>query len=180
MKKIAILIGSLRKESYNRALFEAFKKQAPAGLSFEEVSIDLPLLNTDLEDNFPEAATAFKEKVEHADGILIISPEYNRSIPGVLKNALDWGSRPGTTGKNSFNGKKAAIVGATMGGLGTAQMQQHLRSILVYFDMQVMGQPEFYLSGVQDKLQVDGTVTDEKTKSFIDTYLGTFEKFVTS
>ncbi|MEK7613424.1 MAG: NADPH-dependent FMN reductase [Patescibacteria group bacterium] len=177
MKTVAVLVGSLRKESFNRSLFEAFKKYAPADLHFQEVSLTMPLYNADVEERgIPEEVQRAKEIIDRADGVLIVTPEYNRSLPGVLKNAIDWTSRPG--GKSSWKGKRVAGAGATNGSLGTAPAQQHLRSILVYLDTRVMGQPEFYLSGVKEKIDTDGTVRDVPTKERVEKFLASFLAFL--
>lgn len=177
-KDVAVLIGSLRTDSYNRALFEACKKHAPEGLALREVPIALPLFNEDDEANFPQEATAFKEELERADGVLIISPEYNRSIPGGLKNAIDWASRKGGTGQASFNGKKVATAGATPGSLGTAVMQHHLRSVLLHLGAEVMGIPEFHFGKAGDRVDVGGVLKEEKDVEFVKKFLAAFGDFL--
>ncbi|XKT74569.1 MAG: NADPH-dependent FMN reductase [Patescibacteria group bacterium UBA2163] len=178
MKDVVVLIGSLRKDSYNRALFEACKKHAPEGMALREVPIMLPLFNEDAEADFPQEATAFKEELERADGILIISPEYNRSIPGGLKNAIDWVSRTGGTGQASFKGKKIAVAGATPGSIGTAVMQHHLRSVLLHLGAEVMGIPEFHFGKARDRVDVDGTLKEEKDVAFVQKFLSAFGDFL--
>src|SRR4029453_18463879 len=131
MSKIAVIVGSLRRDSINRKLAEALAKLAGPKLEFTYVRIDdLPLFNQDLEPNPPAAVTRIKGQIESADGVLVVTPEYNRSIPGVLKNAIDWASRP--YGKNSFNGKPTAAIGASGGAIGTAAGPPHLRTLLTY------------------------------------------------
>lgn len=177
MKTIAVLVGSLRKDSYNRMLYEAFKKYAPNNIAFREVPIEFPLYNADVEAlGIPDAVRQSKDIVEASDGVLIITPEYNRSVPGVLKNAIDWLSRP--DGGSSWKGKKVASAGTTTGSLGTAPAQQHLRSILVYLDTHIMGQPEFYLPFGPDKLSPDGTVADDKTRARVEKFLAAFATFL--
>lgn len=172
--KIVCIIGSLRDLSYNRAVFNTLKDVAPDGVQFVEAPIgDLPLFNTDKEADLPKAVQEFKQAFEGADGILIISPEYNRSLPGVLKNAIDWGSRPNDGGV--FKGVPAASMGATPGRLGTAPSQMHLKGILAYLGTKQMGRPEFYLDHVDQKVSEDGaTITDEKTREYMKEYLETF------
>ncbi|MBW8836218.1 MAG: NAD(P)H-dependent oxidoreductase, partial [Burkholderia sp.] len=138
---IAVVVGSLRRESFNRQLAQAVISLAPPDFTFEFIDIgSLPLYSQEYDADFPEVARQLKQRVEAADGLLFVTPEYNRSIPGVLKNAIDWASRP--YGKNSFNGKPTAGIGASGGAIGTAAAQQHLRSILVYLNVTLMGQPE--------------------------------------
>ncbi len=157
-KKIIAISGSLKKNSYNTALLNEIKTFVP---DLEIISIgDLPLFNEDLEANFPAAATALKQKIEAADAVIFATPEYNRSIPGVLKNAIDWASRP--WGKNSFAGKQVLVIGASMGPIGTAVAQYDLKKVMLYLDAHVIGQPEFYLGTVQDKIK-DGKIVDQHT-----------------
>lgn len=144
MTQIAVITGSLRKESINRRYVDEIEKLLPEGVSFVHADIDLPLYNTDLESDFPASAQNLKDVVAAADGVLFVTPEYNRSFPGVLKNAIDWASRP--WGTNSFDGKPAAIVGVS-GALATTQAQQQLRNVLVYLNTKLMGQPEMYING---------------------------------
>ena len=147
-KHIGILIGSLRKESLNKKLAQAFIKTAPNTLSFHIIDISsLPLYNEDLETPvFPESVIAFQKDLLKADLLLFITPEYNRSFSGVLKNALDWASRPlNPAAKSPLFGKKAAIAGVSTGSVGTAVAQSHLRSVLQVLGMQLIFQPEFYL-----------------------------------
>lgn len=139
---IAVFVGSLRKDSINRRLARSMEALAPEGTEFVYANMDLPLYNQDLEEDFPDEVTRDKELVERADGVLFVTPENNRSYTAVIKNAIDWCSRP--WGKNSFAGKPAAIAGATPGALGTTQAQQALRNVLLFLDMKVMGQPEMY------------------------------------
>ncbi len=161
-KKIIAISGSLRKNSYNTTLLNEIKTFVP---DLEIVTIgDLPLFNEDLEANFPPAATALKQKIEAADAIIFATPEYNRSIPGALKNALDWASRP--WGKNSFAGKQVLVIGASMGPIGTAVAQYDLKKVMLYLDAHVIGQPEFYLGTAQDKIK-DGKIVDDNTKNHL-------------
>ncbi len=142
--QIAVIVGSLRKDSFNRKLAAAIVRLAPPEFSFAEVSIgDLPLYNQDDDENPAAGVLKMKEMLRNADGLLIVTPEYNRSIPGVLKNALDHGSRP--PGQSIWAGKPAGIIGISPGNGGTAMAQQHLRNVLSFLDVEVMRQPEAYL-----------------------------------
>ena len=177
MSKIAVIVGSLRRESINRKLAEALAKLAGPKLEFTYVKIDdLPLFSQDLEPNPPAAVTRIKSQIEAADGVLIVTPEYNRSIPGVLKNAIDWASRP--YGKNSFNGKPTAGIGTSGGAIGTAAAQQHLRSILAYLNVVLMGQPEAYIQFKQGLVDDQHNVTDESVRKFLQSYVDTFTAWV--
>ena len=141
---IAIIVGSLRRDSINRKLAEALTRLAPAEFNFEIVDIGaLPLYNQDEEAHPQPTVTLFKQQVSAARGLLFVTPEYNRSIPGVLKNALDQGSRP--YGQSVWAGKPAGVLGASIGAIGSALAQQHLRNILAYLDVPTLGQPEMFL-----------------------------------
>jgi chromate reductase len=177
MSKIAVIVGSLRRESINRKLAEALAKLAMPRAEYTLLKIDdLPLFNQDLEPSPPASVTRFKAEIEAADGVLIVTPEYNRSIPGVLKNAIDWASRP--YGKNSFNGKPTAAIGTAMGAIGTAAAQQHLRSILAYLNVTLMGQPEGYIQFKQGLIDDKGDVTDESVRKFLQSYVDAFTVWV--
>lgn len=166
MKKIIAISGSLRKDSYNTHLLKAAQEQSPEGMEITIVDIsNLPFFNQDLEQNFPSEAQAFKDSIEAADGVIFATPEYNRSMPGVLKNAIDWASRP--WGKNSFAKKPVLILGATPAPTGTAMGQQHLKSVLTYLDMYIIGQPEFYLGSAHEKFDASGALTDQSTKEHL-------------
>jgi len=168
---IVALSGSLRKGSYNTMLVKALAKLAPAGMQIEIVEIgNLPLYNEDDEAVFPAAAQELKNKIGAADGVIIATPEYNRSIPGVLKNAIDWISRP--YGQNSFAGKAALIMGVTVGKIGTAVAQSHLKQIMVYLDTRVVGQPELYLGPAQELFDEEGNLTHDSTKELLVKALG--------
>jgi chromate reductase len=163
---ILALSGSIRKDSYNTHLIEACKELAPAGTTITLAPIDqLPLFNADLEESFPAEATALKKAIEAADGIIIATPEFNRSIPGVLKNAIDWVSRP--WGHNSFAGKPVLTMGVSVGRLGAAVAQSHLRQILLYLDAQVIGQPEIYVGPASTVFDASGVLTDQGTKDLL-------------
>jgi chromate reductase len=175
MAKIAVLVGSLRKDSFNLQLAHNIERLAPEGTEFVYGNLNLPLFNQDMEANdFPAEATALKEVVESADGVLFVTPEYNRSFSGVLKNAIDWASRP--WGRSSFAGKPAAIVGASMGALGTTQAQAALRNVLLFLDMKVMGQPEVYFNAIGG-FDEEGKLA-AASEDFIKSFSETFVKFV--
>ena len=164
--KIIAFSGSLRKTSFNTMLLHNVKILAPAEMEIDIVSIgDFPLYSSDDESSFPPVVQAVKDKIEAADGIFIATPEYNRSLPGVLKNAIDWISRP--YGKNSFARKSVLVAGVSSGKIGTAVAQSHLREILVYLDADVIGQPELYLGPAQSVFDEDGTITDETIKTIL-------------
>jgi chromate reductase len=170
------IVGSLRKGSYNRSLMNAVKAAAPTGVTLEILEIgDIPPFDQDDETTkYPAQAQALKEKIVAADGVIIVTPEYCRSVPGVLKNVLDWTTRP--YGTSPWTGKHVATMGATDGALGTAVSQSHLRQILVYLNTRVMGQPEFYLGGVSKKLDANGVLVDPGTKEFIAKFWEAFLK----
>ena len=148
--RIAVIVGSLRKDSFNRKLASAIVKLAPADFSFKQVRIDdLPLYNQDDDANQAESVKRMKGEIAAAQGLLFVTPEYNRSIPGVLKNAIDHGSRP--YGKSAWTGKPAGVMGASPGATGTAMAQQHLRNVLVTLDVPTLCQPEVFIQ-VKDGL----------------------------
>jgi chromate reductase, NAD(P)H dehydrogenase (quinone) len=177
MSKIAVIVGSLRRDSINRKLAEALAGLAKPKDQYAFSRIDdLPLFSQDLEPSPPAAVTRLKREIEAADGVLIVTPEYNRSIPGVLKNAIDWASRP--YGKNSFNGKPTAGIGTSMGSVGTAAAQQHLRSIFAYLNVKLMGQPEGYITFKQGLVDDAGNVTDEGAREFLQGYVDAFAAWI--
>lgn len=178
MTKIAVVVGSLRKDSFNKKLAQALAKLAAGKLDFQFVEIgDLPLFNQDLEANVPASVTKFKSEIESADGVLFVTPEYNRSIPAALKNALDWGSRP--YGKSSWSGKPAAIGGTSQGGIATAVAQSHLKSVVGgYLAMPMLGQPELYFQWKDGLIADDGSVTNEDTKKFLQGFVDKFADWV--
>ena len=159
---IAVVVGSLRKESVNRQLAQALIKLAPAELSLKLLDVDLPLFNQDKESDPPESVRQFKAAIQAADGVVFVTPEYNRSIPGVLKNALDQGSRP--YGKSVWTGKPAGLLGASIGAYGSAMAQQHLRNVLAFLDMPTMAQPEGFFQIGDDFLDTDAQVNAASRK----------------
>lgn len=164
--KIAGLCGSLRSGSYNRAALDAALELAPEGVQIRVAEIgELPLYNEDLrKDGYPPTVETFREALRWADAFLFVTPEYNYSIPGVLKNAIDWGSRPP---EQPFAGKAAAVMGASMGLLGTARAQYHLRQMGVFLELQFVNRPEVMIGQVASKVDADGKLTDPATREFI-------------
>lgn len=175
MTKIAVFVGSLQQNSINKKLAQNLERLAPEGIEFEYVDLNLPLFNQDLEGDFPVEAKKVKDQVEAADGVLFVTPEYNRSIPGVLKNAIDWASRP--WGHNSFDSKPVCIVGATISPVGTAVAQSDLRHIAGYLNTRLMGQPELYLALAGNKFNDDGTIVAE-SEELLKTYIDSFNAWV--
>jgi chromate reductase, NAD(P)H dehydrogenase (quinone) len=155
--RIAVIVGSLRKDSFNRRLGSALAKLAPPDFSFRPVRIDdLPLYNQDDDARPPQAVRRLKAQIGAAHGLLFITPEYNRSIPGVLKNAIDHASRP--YGQSAWAGKPAALLGVSVGAIGTAVAQQHLRAILAYLDVPTLGQPEVFLQLTDELFDATGNI----------------------
>jgi chromate reductase, NAD(P)H dehydrogenase (quinone) len=169
MEKIITILGfagSLRKDSYNKSLLRAALELVPAGAKLEIVDLEgIPLFNQDLENQPSEKLKEFKIKIRSADAILIAAPEYNYSIPGVLKNAIDCASRP--YGDNAFDGKPVAIMGASVGMLGSARAQYHLRQSCVFLNMHPINQPEMMVPFAQDKFDKEGKLIDQKTREKI-------------
>jgi chromate reductase len=158
--------GSLRKGSYNKALLRAAAELVPAQASLEIFDLnDIPIFNQDLESSIPEAVARFKKKIRAADALLIATPEHNFSVPGVLKNAIDWASRPHAD--NSFEGKPVAIISASTGMLGGARAQYHLRQTFVFLNMYPVNKPEIFVSFAGQKFDSEGRLTDGKTRELI-------------
>ena len=175
---VGYLIGSLSQKSINRKLAEALVRLAPKELAFSEIPIkDLPLYNYDFDKDFPAPAQAFKDQVGALDAVLFVTPEYNRSIPGALKNAIDWASRP--YGQNSFARKPSAVIGTSPGKIGTAIAQQHLRSILGYCNSPQMNSPEAYIQFEKGMIDDEGKVTVASTEKFLRDYMQEFCNFIT-
>ncbi|MGP5045245.1 NADPH-dependent FMN reductase [Glutamicibacter ardleyensis] len=174
---IGYFVGSLATKSINRTLSKALIKLAPENLSFTEIPIkDLPLYSYDYDEDFPAVGKELKSAIEASDGLLFISPEYNRSIPGALKNAIDWASHP--WGTNSFAGKPSGLVGASMGAIGTAVMQSSMRSVLSFLDSPQLNSPEVYLAFNQEDFDVEGNVLNHSTSEFLKHYMGEYAGFV--
>lgn len=164
--RILGIAGSLRRESYNRAALRAATELVPEGASIETFELDgIPGFNQDEEQNPPAKVTELKKRIREADAILIVTPEYNYSIPGVLKNTIDWASRP--YGDSAWNGKPAAIMGASVGTIGTARAQYHLRQMMVFLNMFLINQPEVMIGNASERFDAQGKLTDEATKDFI-------------
>ena len=175
--KIAVFVGSLRKESFNLKTAKALIKLAPESLSLEIVDVaGLPMFNEDLEATPPAEWTALREKIQAADGLLFLTPEYNRSVPAVLKNAIDVGSRP--YGKNSWNGKPGAVVSVSVGNLSGFGANHHLRQSLVFVNVPTLAQPEAYIAEATQLFDEKGTLTRESTKAFLKDFLVAFERWV--
>ena len=175
MTTIAVIVGSLRKQSFNRSLAEGLVRLAPAGIAFTWPDIaSLPLYNQDDDGDQPAAARAFKAMILAADAVIFVTPEYNRSIPGVLKNAIDHASRP--YGESAWTGKPAGVIGISPGAMSTALAQQHLRNVLVSLDMPAMAQPEAFLRKQDDTFDEDGGL-GEKLRPFAEKWLTAFLAF---
>lgn len=176
--KVGYIIGSLAKGSINRKLAKALVKLAPKGeLEFTEITYgDLPLYSYDYDANYPEVARKFKQSIAGVDAVLFVTPEYNRSIPGALKNAIDWASRP--YGQNSFTRKPSAVIGTSPGKIGTAVGQQHLRSILSFCNSPQMNAPEAYIEFTPGLITDDGEVTVDSTREFLGTFMDSFCTFI--
>ncbi|CAB3747869.1 NADPH-dependent FMN reductase [Paraburkholderia solisilvae] len=175
--QIAVVVGSLRRESFNRQLAHALISLAPTDFKFEFVDIgNLPLYSQEYDADFPEAARQFKRQIESADALLFVTPEYNRSIPGVLKNALDWGSRP--MGHSSWRGKPGAVAGTSPGAMGSALAQQHLRNVLAYLDVPTMGQPEIFVKHDPTRIDATGTIVNDDTRTYLQNFMDTYVNWV--
>jgi chromate reductase, NAD(P)H dehydrogenase (quinone) len=176
--KVGYFVGSLAKESINRKLAGALVKLAPRELEFQEITFaDLPPYSYDYDADFPASARTLKDSLAAVDAVLFVTPEYNRSIPGGLKNAIDWASRP--WGKNSFTRKPSAVIGTSPGKIGTAVGQQHLRSILSFCNSPQMNSPEAYIQYTDGMIDSAGEVTDESTREFLRAYMLELQGFIT-
>jgi chromate reductase, NAD(P)H dehydrogenase (quinone) len=174
--KVGYFIGSLSSTSINRVLSRALIRLAPHDLDFTEISIrDLPLYSPDFDQDFPPEATALKEAIARSDAIMFVTPEYNRSIPGALKNAIDWASRP--WGQNSFHHMPAAVIGASVGQIGTAVAQQSLRAVLSFCNARQMTAPEAYIHFRPGLISDDGEVSDETTAAFLTDFMEEFRVY---
>jgi len=174
--KIAVVVGSLRRDSFNRKLAHALAKMAPQDFELELAQIDdLPLYNQDDDANQAPAVKRLKEQVSKAAGVIFVTPEYNRSIPGVLKNAIDHASRP--YGQSAWAGKPAGVIGVSGGAIGTALAQQHLRNVLAYLDMPTLGQPEAFLQNKPGFFADDGSIGAD-ARAFVQKWLDAYVAFV--
>ena len=171
-----MIVGSLRKDSFNRKLATALAKLGPPEFTFKQVSIgDLPLYNQDDDGNQAPAVQRLKSEIKAADGLLFVTPEYNRSMPGVLKNAIDHASRP--YGQSAWAGKPAGMLGISVGQIGTALAQQHLRNVLAYLDVPTMGQPETFLQVKEGFFDADGNIGAE-SKGFLQGWMDRYVAWV--
>jgi len=178
-KKIAVFVGSLRKESFNRKMAKALITLAPESLKLEIVEIGgLPLYNQDYDDEGKPlpAWVEFRERVKSYDGVLLVTPEYNRSVPGVLKNAIDVGSRP--YGQSVWAGKPGAVISVSPGTIGGFGANHHLRQSLVFLDVPAMQQPEAYIGGAAKLFDANGQITNETTRDFLVKFLDAFAAWV--
>jgi chromate reductase len=174
---VVVLVGSLRKESFSLKIANALTKLAPDTLKLNVVTLhDISFFNQDLEANPPADWVAFREKLQKSNGVLFVTPEYNRSIPGVLKNAIDVGSRP--YGKSSFLGKPIGIVSNSPGPLGGVSAAKHLQNILPGISGPILGQPEIYLNGIGDAFDDKGELTKESLQKVLQQYIDAFAAFV--
>ena len=177
-KNVAVLVGSLRKASLNRKLAQALIEMAPPSLALKIVEIgDLPLYNQDSEDPPPATWTDFRKAIDGSDAVLFITPEYNRSVPSALKNAIDVGSRP--YGKSAWAGKPGAVISVSPGAIGAFGANHHLRQSLVFLNVPAMQQPEAYIGGADKLFAEDGSISNPATKDFMTKYLAAFEQWIT-
>lgn len=175
--KVGYFVGSLSSTSINRLLSKALIKLAPPTLAMSEISFrDLPLYSPDFDADYPAVALTFKQSIAEADAILFVTPEYNRSIPGALKNAIDWASRP--YGKNAFARKPTAVIGASPGSIGTAVGQQSLRAVLSFCNAPQMTSPEAYIQFKPGLVTADGEVTVDSTRDFLRNFMSEFGLFI--
>jgi chromate reductase, NAD(P)H dehydrogenase (quinone) len=175
--KVGYLVGSLATASINRLLAKALMKAAPPELQLTEIPFrDLPLYSYDYDKNYPPAAIAFKDAIARVDAVLFVTPEYNRSIPGGLKNAIDWASRP--YGENAFTRKPSAVIGTSPGKIGTAVAQQHLRSILAFCNSPLMNSIEAYIQFEDGLITQDGDVSNAATREFLQNFMTEFHGFI--
>ena len=174
---VGYLVGSLASDSINRTLSKALIRLAPPRLELTEIPIgELPLYSRDYDAEYPPAGRELKEALAAVDAVLFVTPEYNRSIPGALKNAIDWGSRP--RGSNSFARKPSAVIGASTGKIGTAVAQQSLRSVLSFCNSPQMNAPEAYITVTPGLIEDDGRVTVESTEAFLRMFMEEFDAFI--
>lgn len=175
--QIALVVGSLRRDSFNRQLANALVALAPPELSFKHLEIDdLPLYNQDDDSTPAEPVKRLKAEITASQGVLFVTPEYNRSIPGVLKNALDHASRP--YGQSVWAGKPAGVVGASVGATGTSMAQQHLRTILAYLDMPTLGQPEVFIHVKEGLFDAEGNIANADSKAFLQGWVDRYVAWV--
>lgn len=177
MKTIAFVVGSLRQGSFNQQLAKAVSKLLPAGYAATFVDISkLPLYNQDNDNQTPSEVVEFKKIIAASDAVIFVTPEYNRSIPGVLKNALDQGSRP--YGSSVWQGKPAGVIGTSPGALGTALAQQHLRNVLAFLNMPLLNQPEVFLQFNENAFDADGNITNDSTKTYLQGWVNSYIQWI--
>lgn len=179
VRDVAVLLGSLRKASWTRRIAGALARLAPPSLALQVVEIgELALYNQDFDDEkrVPAPWQSFRERIGRADAVIFATPEYNRSVPGLLKNAIDVGSRP--SGKSVFSGKPAAVVSVSPGALAAFGANHHLRQSLVSLDMPTLQQPEMYLGGVAELVDADGNILKDNTRKFLEGFLATFASWI--
>ncbi|MGY1682908.1 NADPH-dependent FMN reductase [Geodermatophilus sp. SYSU D01176] len=175
--EVGYFVGSLSSTSINRILSRSLLRLAPPELAFTEIPIgDLPLYSPDYDTDYPAEAMALKDAIARSDAVLFVTPEYNRSIPGALKNAIDWASRP--WGQNSFHHIPAGVIGASIGAIGTALAQQSLRGVLSFCNARQMTAPEAYITYSPERFRDDGEVIDESTANFLKDYMAEFRDHV--
>ena len=175
--QVGYFVGSLSSTSINRVLSKALIRLAPDDMEFTEITIgNLPLYSPDFDSDYPPEARALKASIAAVDAVLFVTPEYNRSIPGALKNAIDWASRP--WGDNSFDHIPAAVIGASIGQIGTAMGQQSLRGVLSFCNARQMTSPEAYIQYSPEVFQADGEVTDDSTRAFLSDYMAEFRTYI--
>ena len=176
-RTVAVVVGSLRKDSVTRKVARAIEAVAPANLKFDEVPIgDLPLYNQDIEAEAPASYVAFRDRIKAADAVLFATPEYNRSVPGGLKNAIDVGSRP--YGASAWNGKPAAVVSVSPGAIGAFGANHHLRQSLVFLNMPTLQMPEAYIGNAFGLFDESGELTNESTAEFLTAFAQTFADWI--
>lgn len=177
MRKVAVVVGSIRKDSINKKLAAALAKLAAGKLDFQMIKIDdLPLFNQDDTENMPDSVMRMKREVEATDAVLFVTPEHNRAVPAALKNAFDWGSRP--YGKNSWHGKCGAIIGTSGGNISTALAQQNMRTICSGHLTALLGMPDAFVKHQEGLFDAEGNVTAEDTKKFLQTFVDRFARLV--
>ena len=176
---VAVLVGSLRREAFSRKMAHALSELAPSSLKLDIVEIgDLPLYNQDLDSTPPQSWTAFRDAIRAADAVLFVTPEYNRSIPAGLKNALDVGSRP--YGQSAWNGKPGAVVSVSPGAIAAFGANHHLRQSLVFLNVPVLQQPEAYIGGVDKLFDTSGRLSNDSTAEFLQKFMSAFAAWISA
>src|SRR6266536_2432553 len=176
-RDVAVIVGSLRKDSFNRKMAKAMVAMAPAALKLEIVEIgQSPLYNQDFDPNPSKEVTDFKQRIARCDAVLFVTPEYNRSMPGVLKNAIDCGSRP--YGKSAWNGKPAAVISVSPGAIGGFGANHHLRQSLVFLNVPAMQQPEAYIGHADKLFNADGKLINESTRNYLQEFMAAFAAWI--